>query len=146
MKFITFTLAALISLGSLKATAQDIAVSSAIVNSFKTSFGNTSDVKWKDCGSLVRADFNMSGQYVTAYYDQNASLMAVTKNIAPIHLPVTLQAGLKKNYRNYWVSDLFELSDESGTTYYATVENNDTKITLKSYGSTWTTYKKQRKS
>ena len=146
MKFITLTLTALISLGAVKSNAQDINVSSAIVNSFKTSFNNTSDIKWKDCGSFVRADFNMSGQYVTAYYDQNAALMAVTKNIPSVQLPVTLQANLRKNYRNFWVSDLFELSDESGTTYYATVENNDAKITLKSSGGTWTTYKKQRKS
>jgi hypothetical protein len=146
MKIILLTLTALVSFGSLKTYAQDIKVSAAVVNSFKTSFKNASDVQWKDCGNYYKADFNMSDQYVTAYYGENANLMAVTKNISPVQLPVTLQAKLKSAYEGYWVSDLFEFSDESGTSYYATVENSDTKITLKSVSNSWTTYKKVRKS
>ena len=146
MKLFLFTLTALLSFGSLKSNAQDIKVSAAVVNSFKTSFKTASGVQWKDCGNYYKADFTMSDQYVTAYYGENANLMAVIRNISPVQLPVTLQAKLKSAYEGYWVSDLFELSDESGTSYYATVENSDTKVTLKSSGNSWTTYKKVRKS
>lgn len=146
MKLAMVTLTALISFASFNANAQDIRVSSAVVDAFNTSFNNTSDVTWKDCGNYVKADFNMNGQYITAFYNQEASLMAVTKNISSVQLPVTLQSSLKKEYAQHWISDLFELSNESGTTYYATVENGDSKIILKSAGNTWTTYKKSRKS
>jgi hypothetical protein len=62
-------------------------------------------------------------------------------------LPVTLQTALKKSYEAYWISDLFELSDENGTSYYVTVENGDAKVTLKSTQTNqWTVYQKSRKS
>lgn len=146
MKLIMATLTALISLVSFKSNAQDIRVSSAVVDAFNTSFQNTSNVSWKRSGDYMKADFNMNGQYVTAFYNQDAALVAVTKNITSTQLPVTLQASLKKGHESYWISDLFELSNENGTTYYATLENSDTKLTLKSTGIAWTTYKKSRKS
>lgn len=146
MKLLLFTLTALLSFGSVKTNAQDIKVSVVVTNAFHNSFSNASDVQWKDCGTYYKADFVMNGQYVTAFYDQNASLLGVTKNISALQLPVTLQANLKQSYEDYWISDLFELSNESGTSYYVTVEDGDSKITLKSVGNSWTTYKKQRKS
>jgi post-segregation antitoxin (ccd killing protein) len=146
MKFIFLTLIALISLGSTSARAQDINVSAAVINSFNTSFKNASDVQWKESGSYFKADFSMNGQYVTAFYDQTGELKAVTKNVSPLQLPVTLQNSLKTSYDEYWISELFELSDNNGTSYYATIEDSDTKIVLKSLGGSWSTYKKVRKS
>jgi hypothetical protein len=147
MKLLFITLTALISFSSLSSNAQDVHVSAAVVNSFKAAFNSAADVQWKDCGTYYKANFTFNGQYVTAFYDNNANLMGVTKNISTLQLPVTLQTSLKKNFEKYWVSDLFELSDESGTSYYVTVEDGDNKITLKSStGNNWTTYKKSRKS
>lgn len=146
MKLLLLTLTALLSFSSIRTNAQDIKISAAVVNSFNASFKNASDVQWKNCGDYLKADFNMNGQYVTAFYDQNASLVAVTKNISPAQLPFTLQGNLKKQYGDYWVSEMIELSNDSGTSYYATIENNDSKTILKSIGNSWTTFKKQRKS
>ena len=146
MKLLLFTLTALLSFGSLTTKAQDVKVSAAVTNAFHTSFKQASDVQWKDCSTYYKADFIMNGQYVTAFYDANAALLAVTKNISPVQLPVTLQASLKKSYENYWITDALELSNESGTSYYVTVEDGERKITLKSIGNSWTTYKKEHKS
>ena len=146
MKNFFFTLIAVASFGSFQLQAQEMPVSAAVVNAFHSSFRHASDVQWKDAGSYSKADFNLNGQYVSAFYDQQANLKAVTKNISPVQLPVTLQASLKRSYEEYWISELFELSDQNGTSYYATVENGDNKIVLKSIGSDWSTYKKSRKS
>jgi hypothetical protein len=146
MKLIFLTLTALISFGSLRSNAQDINVSAAVLSSFNSSFKNASDVQWKDGGNYYKADFTLNGQYVTAFFNANANLIGVTKNISPVQLPVTLQTSLKKLSEGYWVSELFELSNESGTSYYATIENGDSKIILNSSSSNWMTYKKQRKS
>lgn len=146
MKIFLFTLAALLSFGSQKAIAQNVNVSAAVANAFNTSFTTASDVQWKDCGEYYKADFTMNGQYVSAYFDATASLVAVTKNISPVQLPVTLQAKLKQAYEDYWISDLFEVSNENGTSYYVTVEDGDSKIVLKSLGNSWATYKKSRKA
>jgi post-segregation antitoxin (ccd killing protein) len=146
MKLVFITLITLITAGSMRAGAQEVNVSASIIEAFQASFKNASDVQWKETGSYMKADFNMNGQYVSAFYDQNANLFAVTKNISPVQLPVTLQTSLKASYEDYWVSELFEFSDHSGTVYYTTIENGDTRITLKSIGGNWITYKKARKS
>jgi len=148
MKFLLVTLISVLSLVNTKAQASDdVNVSAAVLASFHSAFKNASDVKWKTSGDYYKADFVVNEQYVTAYYDDNASLVAVTRNINSYQLPVTLQTKLKASYEKCWISDLFELSDENGVSYYVTVENGDTKMTLKSANaSDWNVYQKQSKS
>lgn len=148
MKFLLVTLTALFSLVNTRAhAADDVKVSAAVIASFNTAFKNASEVKWNTAGDYYKADFAINGQYVNAYYDATATLVAVTRNITSFQLPITLQAKLKAGYEAYWISDLFELSDDNGISYYVTVENTDGKITLKSSGANdWSVYKKQSKS
>jgi hypothetical protein len=61
-------------------------------------------------------------------------------------LPIALQAELKSNYDAYWISDVFEVANETGTSYYITLETADTQLVLKSEGDSWSNFKKQRKS
>jgi hypothetical protein len=148
MKFLLVAITAVLSIINTKANASDdIKISAAVLASFNSSFKNASEVAWKTTGDYYKADFALGEQYVTAYYDVTANLVAVTRNISSYQLPLTLQTNLKKSYEDYWISDLFELSNEDGTTYYATVENGDAKITLKSSGiNGWSVYQKSRKS
>lgn len=146
MKSFLITLAALLCFGTAQLNAQDINVSSSIANAFHTTFSNAANVQWKSSGNYYKADFTMNDQYVSAYYDATATLVAVTKNISPVQLPVTLQTKLKQAYNDYWISELFELSNESGTTYYITLQDGDSKVVLKSIGNSWQTYQKQRKA
>ncbi|HZH65518.1 MAG TPA: hypothetical protein VEY10_11565 [Flavisolibacter sp.] len=148
MKILLVAITAVLSIINTKASASDeTKVSAAVLSSFNSSFKNVSEVAWKTSGNFYKADFAMNGQYVTAFYDATANLVAVTRNITSVQLPVTLQTALKKSYEAYWISDLFELSDENGTTYYVTVENGDSKVTLKStHSNDWTVFQKCRKS
>jgi hypothetical protein len=146
MKLFFTSLIALTSFSSLSLKAQDINIAAAVTTSFSETFKNASEVQWQNAGSYYKADFHLNGQYATAFYDQSGNLMGVTKNISPVQLPLTLQASLKASHDDYWISEVFELSDNIGTSYFATVENGDQKITLKSISGKWTTYKKSRKS
>ncbi|HYO22721.1 MAG TPA: hypothetical protein VER36_09970 [Flavisolibacter sp.] len=148
MKFLLATLISLLSLVSTKSQASDeVNVSSAVIASFNSSFKNASEVSWKATGDYFKADFVLNSQHVSAFYDNTGNLVAVTRNINSFQLPMTLQTKLKNSYGSYWISDLFEMSDNDGTTYYVTVENGDSKTTLKSNGtSEWSVYQKQRKS
>ena len=147
MKLLLVTLTAVLSICNTKAqTTTDIQVSTAVLTSFSASFKNACEVQWKDADNYYKADFVMNGQYVSAFYDTDGRLIAVTRNISSLQLPITLQTNLKKSYEAHWISDLFEYSDENGVAYYVTVENGDVKITLKSVGSEWSVFKKQRKS
>jgi hypothetical protein len=147
MKVLLVMITAVLSIINTKASASDdIKVSAAVLSSFNSSFKNASEVAWKSAGNYYKADFALNGQYIAAYYDATAELIAVTRNISSLQLPITLQTSLKKSYESYWISDLFELSDDTGTSYYVTVENGDAKITLRSTVNGWTVYQKQRKS
>src|ERR1043165_2351181 len=124
MKLLLVTLTAVLSIFNTKAqTSNDIKVSAVVLSSFNAAFKNASEVQWTDGDNFYKAEFTLNNQYVTAFYGVDGRLMAVTRNISSTQLPITLQTNLKKSYDAYWISDLFELSDENGTSYYVTVEN-----------------------
>ena len=146
MKRILVTLTILFSLVSSSSFANDEKVNSKVLKSFQSSFKTATDVDWTVSENFYKADFSLNGQYVAAYYDEAGQLIALTRNISSVQLPISLQTDLKKDHEGYWISDLFELANEQGTTYYVMLENADTKLILKSAGSNWTRYEKQRKS
>jgi hypothetical protein len=146
MKRLLVTLTIALSFISLSSFANEREVSRKAIESFNSSFKTATEVSWTTNDQYYKASFILNGQYVSAFYDVDGTLMALTRNISSLQLPIALQAELKKNYDNYWISDVFELANEEGTSYYVTVEDADTKIVLKSSFDSWSTFKKQRKS
>lgn len=146
MKRLLVTLTIALSFISLSSFASDREVSRRAIESFNSSFKNATEVYWTISDNYYKANFALNGQYVSAFYDADGTMIALTRNISSLQLPIALQAELKKNYDNYWISDVFEMANEDGTSYYVTIEDADTKIVLKSGFDTWSTFKKQRKS
>jgi hypothetical protein len=122
-------------------------VSKNVISSFNKQFSNAHDIKWEVQADFVKAEFTANEMVLYAYFNQNGDLIAVTRFISPNQLPLTLLTSLKKQYTNgYWVSDLFEIESEAGTSYYATLESADQTIVLKSDGiSGWSTFQKEKK-
>ncbi|MES1218965.1 MAG: hypothetical protein ABUT20_25890, partial [Bacteroidota bacterium] len=128
------------------AFANDKNVNPKAVNAFNTEFSTAQQVEWTVNPNYFRAAFDMNGQRIFAFYNTDGEFMGLTRNISSAQLPISLQTSLKKNYNNYWVSDLFEIANNDGTTYYITLEDGHKKVVLKSAnGSDWGTYKKDRK-
>jgi hypothetical protein len=126
--------------------ADKIDIAPAAVQSFKTTFAQASEVAWTVSNNLYKADFTLNGQFATVFYDEAGNLIATTRNISSMQLPITLQANLRNEYSSYWISDLFELTNTEGTTYYMTLQNNDTKLILKaSSHKEWSLFQKSRK-
>lgn len=146
MKRLLVTLTIALSFISLSSFANGEEVSPRAIESFNSSFKNATEVKWTVTDNYFKADFVMNGQYVSAFYDVQGKMIALTRNISSLQLPIALQVDLKKNYNNYWITDVMEMATEEGTSYYITVENADTQLTLKSNYDTWNTFKKQCKS
>jgi len=146
MKRFLITLTVLFSLISMSSFASDSKVDSRVLKSFETSFKNATEVDWTVTNNFYKAKFSLNVQYVAAYFDGSGNMIAITRNISSTQLPISLQTNLKNNYEGFWISDLFEVANEEGTTYYVTVENADTKLILKSSNSDWVTYQKERKS
>jgi hypothetical protein len=121
-------------------------VAPAAIKAFSRTFSNASEVSWTASENLYKVSFQVAGQYASAYYNNAGSLVVVTRNISPLQLPVVLLANVKKDYAQQWISDLVEVSDETGTFYYITLEDAGQRIILKSDGpANWTRYQKFEK-
>jgi hypothetical protein len=125
--------------------AADIKTSPVVLQSFQSSFAGATEISWKQVGVLYKATFALNGQYTAAFYNMDGELVAITQNMPLAQLPKALQANLKKELNNSWVSELFVVNIEGENTYYAQIENADTKILLKSAGTKWITYQKDQK-
>jgi len=144
MKKIIIMLAVAIS--SLTAFASEETVSSIVLNAFNKEFSGAKDVQWTVTNDYYKAEFVYNGQKVNAFYKSSGEMMALTRNITSVQLPINLQTSLKNNYNNYWISDLFEISNDEGTSYYITVEKAEARLVLKSDGAgKWDVFKKMAK-
>ena len=145
MKKIILTLA--IAVSTLSAFAGEDNVSPKVLDAFKTEFTTAKEVEWTAGSNYYKATFTYNGKHVFAFYNTDGELLGLTRYLSPVDLPIGLQTNLKKNYSKYWVSDLFEVAKNNGTSYYITLENADTKIVLNAAdGNDWSVYQKSRKA
>jgi hypothetical protein len=144
MKKVLITLA--IAISSLVAFAGEENVSKDVLNSFNKEFNGAKEVRWTTGSDFYKAAFVLNDQYITAFYNKDGEFLGMTRNISSLNLPLKLQSKIRSDYAEYWISDLFELSDNNGTHYYMTVENADSKLLLKSSDNTdWNIFKKTTK-
>lgn len=141
-------LTAAIIMSTLCSFALDNEVSSKVLDAFKTEFTGAKEVTWTAGDNFYKASFVYNDQHVTAFFNVDGQMFAMTRNISSLDLPMSLQTSLKKEgYSNYWISDLFEVSNDEGTTYYITLENADARVVLKSEGTlSWSQYRKTTKA
>ena len=121
-------------------------VSQKALASFKTEFTTAKNVEWETGANYFRAAFTMNDQQIFAFYNVEGDLLSVARYISSIQLPVNLFSDLKNNYSKYWISDLFEVSNNEGLHYYVTLETADSKLVMRSSnGGSWSTYSKNKK-
>lgn len=146
MKKIIVTFA--IALLSLGAFAGEVKVSAKVLDAFEAQFSTATEVNWTEAPNYFKATFQFNGQQVAAFYSLEGELVGTTRNIMSVDLPINLQASLKKDYKSCWISDLFEVSNNDGISYYITVENAESKLVLKaaSGDGSWKVYKRSAKA
>jgi hypothetical protein len=111
------------------------------IASFMNEFHKASDVIWSSNNNYIMAAFELNNQIQYAYYDYQGNLVGVVHHILTSSLPADLSADIKKNYSNYWVSELFQLSSDQGDAYYIQLKNGDETIVLTTEGTgSWRLY------
>ena len=147
MKKMTMLLVMVFALSTMYALTGEEAVNKKVLAAFKTEFAGATEASWTAGNNFYKVAFTMNEQRLFAYYDTEGEFIAVTRYFSSIQLPLNLQSSLKKSYKNYWISDLFEIASNDGTGYYITVENADSTIILKSTnGNDWTVFQKNKKA
>lgn len=144
---IAITLFTTVFTTTARANDKEKGVTPVVLQSFQNTFTTATEVGWSlTQESLYKAQFTLNAQSVTAFFQADGTMVALTRNLTTNELPISLQVNLKRDYTNFWVTDLFEIANDEGTNYYITVENADTKVVLKSSSMTWTTFQKLRKA
>jgi hypothetical protein len=114
--------------------------------SFSKDFVTAKNANWEQHKNYAKVTFNMDGQVMFAYYsNESGHLLAVARNILSDQLPINLMKTFKNDYNGYWISDLFEMASDGQTTYYATLQNANETVVLKSAGTDWNVYKTSSK-
>ena len=135
-----------IAVSTFSAFAGEEKVNQKVLNAFKKEFNTAREVEWTTGSNYYKATFVYNEKHVFAYYNENGELLGLTRYLSPVDLPMNLQKNLKNDFKEYWISDLFEIAKNDGTAYLLTLENADTKIVLKSTDSSnWSVYSKVKK-
>lgn len=141
------TLALVLTTFAAAAFADNVTtVNQKVINTFNKTFQHAEEVSWEIKSDLYKATFTNNGKKMFAYYNTAGDLVAVSRNLHRDQLPLSLSMELGDKLNEAWLTDLFEVSANGETAYYATVES-PTHITIyKTAGTTgWMVFKKDRK-
>ena len=146
MKKILIAVAVFLTITNGTALANPTEVNPKVIKAFNTAFVSVNDVTWTTGSDFYKASFTYNSKYIYAYYSLDGKFIGLTRHMATSELPLILQTNIKKNYADMWVSDLFEVANADGTTYYLTVEDAENILMVKSAGgSEWVTVNKTKK-
>jgi hypothetical protein len=115
-------------------------INKQVSTSFKQDFKNARLISSEVHSKFTKLTFKMNDIVLFAFYTDNGQLLAVVRNILSSQLPVDLMTDLKKSYSSYWITELFELNGDGQNCYYVSLENADSKVTLRSNGNEWEVY------
>jgi hypothetical protein len=148
MKKKILSLAVILTLGLTSAFANtNDDINQRAIASFKKDFVTARNVSWQQEKTYTKATFTLNDQVMFAYYsNENTELLAVVRNLLSEQLPINLFISLQKEYKTYWITDIFEAATQDHTSYYVTLENSEETIVLSANGSNeWTIYNKTKK-
>jgi|SRR6186713_2234283 len=143
---IAFLLTAAVSYSFAATPNDEVKINNDIRASFQKDFQNGQIISSEAHKTFTKLTFKMNNIILFAFYSDNGDLLAVTRNILSTQLPVGLQISLRKQYGNCWITELIELNGDGQNAYYVSLENADTKLTLRSNGDdNWEVYEKSTK-
>ena len=120
-------------------------INQQVTTAFTKDFTAAKNANWEQHKNYVKVTFDLNDQVMFAYYsNENGQLLAVARNILSSQLPISLMTSFKNDYKGYWISDLFEMASEGQTSYYATLQNAEETLILKSSGFEWNVYKTEK--
>src|SRR5215203_2690743 len=106
MKMIAIAFTLFISVFTKSSFANDGIVNPEVLRSFQSTFAAAKNADWSHLEGFYKVQFALNGQSITAFYKLDGTMAALTRNISFFQLPVSLQASIKNDYKNYWISEM----------------------------------------
>ena len=141
---VSLALLMLVFTGSTFASTGD--VPAAVTGALNEKFAQAKDVKWETGKDFYKAAFEMRGRTMFVFFADNGDIMGIAGNLSPVRLPESLRSAIKKNYSNYWITDLFKYRNADEDGFVITLEGADKVIVLKALvAQGWQVYKTSAK-
>lgn len=132
---------------SLSSFANGIDNNEKIKTAFAEKFADAKEVSWNSTSSYIKASFRLNDQVMFAYYSTDGALLGVSRNLLSSSLPIRLQTEIRKLSANGWIAELFEYASDDENSYFATIENADQKVFLKSaVNNGWSVVRREKKN
>jgi hypothetical protein len=113
-----------------------------VFNAFYAEFNHAKNVSWSESANYVEVQFTLDNKVMYAYYNAEGTLIGTVHHLLTTDLPEQLKKSLQKNYQAYWVTELFSMSNDQGTSYYVNLKNGNESLVLRADAdNSWTTYK-----
>jgi opacity protein-like surface antigen len=143
MKKLLIALTIACSVLTMSAAATEVKVSAKVLQAFKNNFNSANSVTWQQVDDLFQADFKLDDQKYSAYFNADGEMVVVARFITLEQLPHLLKSSLLEEAQDGQVSYVFELSDNEGVHFYATIQKGEKKEMVRSMGAKkWAPYKK----
>ncbi len=115
------------------AFAKPTDVSKYLVKQFQKQFQNADNVTWKTTDRFTSASFDLNGDKVSVFYNNENNIVGISKTISLQDLPKAAQQALSTTYSVYTPTDLIDFTDADGNeTYYMQLQHNGKQVILQS--------------
>ena len=130
---IAFTLLASV----FTASATDGKVSRPVEKAFQQNFAKAENLRWTESAEMVKASFEKDQQNYAAFFNHQGELVAVAHFISMAQLSEALQSDLKSKTNGTNIIELFELTENGDTKFYATLDNGKKQQVLVAVKNKW---------
>lgn len=121
---------AVFALSSISASG-NAPIDPKIISAFEKEFSFAKSVKWEVKRDLVQVSFVVNDQAVTAWYNSDAALVTIARNILYAQLPISVIKALNKNYADAGLFGIMEIIHNNEVHYQLTAETKKKTLLLK---------------
>lgn len=131
MKKILVTIAiAVLGISAISA-AENSTIDPRIISAFEKEFSFAKNVKWESKQDLAQVSFLLNDQAVTAWYNSDAVLVTIARNLLYGQLPISVIKALDKNYPDAALFGIIEIIHNNEVQYQVTAETKRKTLLLK---------------
>lgn len=136
MKKVTTIIAAIFLLFSASSfTTNDAEVSAKISTGFKKDFVSVSDLTWQKIEDVYIASFKVKDEQMAASYNEDGTLMSVSRYIKLSQLPLAVSISLNERYEGYTIDQTVIELFRDFTSYFIYAENDKCKLKIQADAS-----------
>ena len=131
MKKIIVTIAVVVLGLSSSFATENSTIDPKIITAFEKEFSFAKNVKWESKEDLTQVSFLLNEQAVTAWYNSEAVLVTIARNILYAQLPISVINALEKNYPDAALFGIIEITHNNEVHYQLTAQRKNKTLLLK---------------